>query len=353
MKGRIIGIDVARAMAIIGMIFVNFKVVFGSQGPIWLNSFFDIFDGKASATFVVLAGLSIALSFKSIINDDYTNKIRIFKRAIFLLIIGILYMDIWPADILHFYGIYMLITLMFIQSSQRIIIVLASIFILSYPVILLFFDYETGWNFENLEYYGLWTVDGFLRNLFINGFHPVFPWTAFMLFGYWLGRMNLNDTQLVERVFKFSLLSFVLINIISFSIILLLSYESYDQLEEFSVLFDTSPMPPLPIYMLNGLSFAFTIISGCIILSKKYKDNLIVNYLASAGKLSLSIYVAHVIVGMGFFEIILPKKIGNFSITFSILYSIIFSLLCVLFANYWIKLKKLGPLEYLMRKITG
>ena len=121
----------------------------------------------------------------------------------------------------------------------------------------------------------------------------------------------------------------------------------------FSVLFDTSPMPPLPIYMLNGLSFAFTIISGCIILSKKYKNNLIVNYLASAGKLSLSIYVAHVIVGMGFFEIILPKKIGNFSITFSILYSIIFSLLCVLFANYWIKLKKLGPLEYLMRKITG
>ncbi|MFT7429277.1 MAG: hypothetical protein ACI9IZ_001774, partial [Nonlabens sp.] len=32
MKKRIIGIDVARALAVIGMIIVNFKVVFGENG---------------------------------------------------------------------------------------------------------------------------------------------------------------------------------------------------------------------------------------------------------------------------------------------------------------------------------
>jgi uncharacterized protein len=32
MNKRIIGIDVARALAVIGMIIVNFKVVFGEKG---------------------------------------------------------------------------------------------------------------------------------------------------------------------------------------------------------------------------------------------------------------------------------------------------------------------------------
>ena len=52
---RIIGIDVARALAVIGMIIVNFKVVFGDSGSNWVKSFASVFDEKAAATFVVLA----------------------------------------------------------------------------------------------------------------------------------------------------------------------------------------------------------------------------------------------------------------------------------------------------------
>jgi len=37
-KQRIIGIDVARALAVIGMIIVNFKVVFGEEGLDWVKS---------------------------------------------------------------------------------------------------------------------------------------------------------------------------------------------------------------------------------------------------------------------------------------------------------------------------
>jgi uncharacterized membrane protein YeiB len=45
MNQRLIGIDVARALAIIGMIIVNFKVVFGSKGSEWLQTFSSILDG--------------------------------------------------------------------------------------------------------------------------------------------------------------------------------------------------------------------------------------------------------------------------------------------------------------------
>ena len=55
MKNRIIGIDVARALAVIGMIIVNFKVVLGENGLSWVKLSASAFDGKAAATFVVLA----------------------------------------------------------------------------------------------------------------------------------------------------------------------------------------------------------------------------------------------------------------------------------------------------------
>jgi uncharacterized protein len=79
MKQRIIGLDVARALAVIGMIIVNFKVVLGQDGQTWVKYFASIFDGKAAATFVVLAGVGLALMTDSAINhrDKYKLKIQV------------------------------------------------------------------------------------------------------------------------------------------------------------------------------------------------------------------------------------------------------------------------------------
>ena len=107
MKDRIIGIDVARALAVIGMIIVNFKVVFGDNGLVWVKSFASVFDGKAAATFVVLAGVGLALMTNSALRNNDRQKLktarkRIAKRALFLFSVGLSYIVIWPADILHF-----------------------------------------------------------------------------------------------------------------------------------------------------------------------------------------------------------------------------------------------------------
>ena len=87
-KKRIIGIDVARALAVIGMIVVNFKIVIGENGLSWVKSFAGIFDGKAAATFVVLAGVGLALMTNSAIKNNDKSKLkivrnRILKRALF------------------------------------------------------------------------------------------------------------------------------------------------------------------------------------------------------------------------------------------------------------------------------
>ena len=76
MQNRIIGIDIARALAVTGMIVVNFKVVFGENGPIWAKSIAGLFDGKAAATFVVLAGVGLALMTNSAVRNEDRLKLK-------------------------------------------------------------------------------------------------------------------------------------------------------------------------------------------------------------------------------------------------------------------------------------
>jgi len=357
MKQRIIGIDVARALAVIGMIIVNFKVVLGENGLPWIKSFASVFDGKAAAIFVVLAGVGLALMTNSAINHKDAAKIkiariRIAKRALFLFILGISYITIWPADILHFYGIYMAIIMVLLSCKERTILISGISIIIAYPIIITFLNYETGWNFNTLDYQDFWTFKGFMRNLFFNGFHPVIPWTAFMLFGYWFGKQDLHNDKFVKKTFWMSTIIFISIQVVSYLSISILSEGNQEAALELTEIFGTKPMPPLPIYMFNGIAIAFAIISAFILVAKKFENSLIIDALNKTGQLALTFYVAHVIIGMGIIEVIDPSKVGNYSIEFSVGYAILFSLLCILFAVMWRKYKKYGPLEWLMRKLT-
>ena len=113
LRKRIIGYDLARALAVFGMVVVNFKIVMGAEknGPAWLAGLVGLLDGRAAATFVVLAGAGLSLlSQKGRMQKDRDRLARdrhtLLKRALFLFIFGLLYTPIWPADILHFYGVY-------------------------------------------------------------------------------------------------------------------------------------------------------------------------------------------------------------------------------------------------------
>lgn len=358
MNKRIAGIDLARALAVIGMIIVNFKVVFGGEGTIWVKSFASIFEGKAAATFVVLAGVGIALlTKKAIASNDIqklkTAKISILKRAFLLFFVGISYIAIWPADILHFYGIYMLAVLLLLRSSGKLILVSGFALIMVYPLFMMFWNYETGWNFDTLTYQDFWTIKGFGRNLFYNGFHPVIPWAACMIFGFWFGKQDLQDTNFVKRLLVYSSIAFISIQLLSMLLIKVLSDGSSQNLQELTELVGTSPMPPLPIYMFSGISIAFTIISACILIGGKYENNPILVALNKTGQLALTFYVAHVVIGMGIVEAIQPGSLGQFSVDFSVGYALVFSLVCVLFATVWLKNKKSGPLEWVFRKLTN
>ncbi|MEM6768940.1 MAG: heparan-alpha-glucosaminide N-acetyltransferase domain-containing protein [Bacteroidota bacterium] len=358
-KKRILGLDFARSLAIIGMIIVNFKTVFGGAGDGLSTSFAALFTGRAAALFVVLAGVGIALmSKRSYSNkDDLTIrrnvKSLIFKRAGFLFVIGLLYLPVWPADILHFYGVYMVITLLVLWWKPRRVLLLALGVVLFYPIFLVFGNYDTDWDFSNLDYQGFWTVTGFLRNLFLNGFHPVFPWVAFMLAGVWLGRQPLEDKRFVQKLGVVSVLLFLLILLTSFGLQSIANEGLGVTYEDANLLFGCSPMPPLPIYMLNGIFCAFSVIAASILILQRWPDSFILNSLVSMGKMALTFYVAHVVIGMGFSGLITDEAPGGSTSLFSVSYALVFSFICWLFTLQWRQYSAAGPLEWLMRKLTG
>lgn len=357
MKKRIIGIDVARALAVIGMIIVNFKIALGGNGANWVKSIVGFFEGKAAATFVVLAGVGLAFMTNTAIRNKDVEKLkeaqtRIVKRALILFLTGVSYIIIWPADILHFYGIYMLIVLLLLRSSKWAIFITAVLLILVYPVLMLLLEYDSGWDFQTFEYESFWTVPGFFYNLFYNGFHPVIPWTSFMLIGYWYGKQNLNSEKFVKKSFLISSALFIVIQIMSYLSISILSEGDVETVKELSEILGTSPMPPLPLYMFNGIAISIAVISACILVAKRFATSKTIDALQKTGQLALTFYVAHVIIGMGLIELINPAKMGNYSIEFSALYALTFSLLCIVFAVIWRNHKTSGPLEWVLRNLT-
>jgi uncharacterized membrane protein YeiB len=358
MNQRIMGFDFARGLAIIGMIFVNFKVVMSNETSGWLYNIMETISGKAVALFVVLAGVGMTLMYNGAKRRNESLKIKqvkisLLKRAIFLFVVGLSYYFIWPADILHFYGVYLTIGVILLGVRRRWLILLSLIIIIGYSFILFIFDYEKGWDWVIVEYTDFFTLTGFFRNLLLNGFHPVIPWVAFLLTGIWIGRINFRDLKVRRRVLTASIGVYALCKGISMILVHVFTFLSPSEEEEIQYVFGTTPMPPLFFYMITAASLAVFIITLSVYVTEKFQDTLLIKQLVSTGQLAFSIYVFHVVIGMLGIQLVFGEIEHVFSIEFVVAYACVFSFLSVVFSHYWRRRFDRGPLEFLMRKITG
>ncbi len=346
---RILGYDVARALAILGMVVVNFKIVMGAEtGPAALRWAAGLFEGRAAAVFVVLAGVGLSLlSAKGRIHQNaqqiHHDQWVLRKRALFLFGVGLLFAPIWPPDILHFYGVYLLIGSFLLAAPNRRLWWWALCFTLGFVALLLVLDYEAGWDWETLTYVDFWSVRGMLRHLFFNGFHPVFPWTSFLLVGLWLGRQDVVNPRLRRRLLVWSLLVAGVVEAFSFLLSHLFS-------GDLALLWTTHPLPPTPFYIAASTATAVAVIMLCLEITMRYDNAGWLQPVVATGQLALTLYVAHVILGMGFLELL--GRLENQSIQFALCAALVFWLLAMLFAHYWRKRFQRGPLEWVMRTLT-
>src|SRR5262245_22349026 len=94
-SGRILGYDVARSMAMLGMIVVHFGLVMAvdQARPAWSAWIMHVLDGRAAATFVVLVGVGLTLRSRRAVaagGDRAIDPVRttLIRRGVFLLAMG-------------------------------------------------------------------------------------------------------------------------------------------------------------------------------------------------------------------------------------------------------------------------
>jgi uncharacterized membrane protein YeiB len=346
-------------LAIFGMVIVNFKIVMGAEtaGPSWLVWSLGLLDGRAAATFVVLAGVGISLlSRRARESGDQTAIDRdrkiLLRRALFLFVVGLAYTPIWPADILHFYGVYIGVSALVLTSSVPRLLGASAGLVVLFMILILVLNYEAGWNWDTLTYSGLWTPQGMFRHLFFNGFHPVVPWLGFMLVGMALGRLDLSDAAVRVGVLRWSVPTVILAEGGSWVLMRLVDAALLPtrETEDLLAIFGTSPMPPAPLYMVAGTATAVTVIVVCVAVGVRHGDSRWIRPLVATGQLALTLYVAHVLLGMGVLDA--AGMLEHQSLPFSLISALTFCGLAVVFALVWRQQFRRGPLEWAMRRLT-
>lgn len=351
MKQRIIGFDLARAYAILGMFIVNFNTVFGNaKDETFLGKFLTLFSGNSSTVFVMLAGMGVALMSNRI--DEYGSEERkhlrftLIKRAAFLFVFGLLFSLWWPADILHLYGCYILIGSTILFLNKKHLPVMAAITIIVFHIILFSIPYEKGWNLDTLTYSGLWTFEGFIRNTLYNGWNPVFPWFSYFAIGMFLGRLNWNNTALNKKIIAVGAMLYTTIEVMQ---LVVQNVATDPQIIEF---FMADYIPPLLPFLLSTIGFGLMIIGGFMLLGKHFTNNQWAINLAKTGQMTLTHYVTHLTFGLLLISLWRGEQTKWSSPLFILLFSLLFFGVSFYFSIYWTLKYKRGPLESLMRKIA-
>ena len=342
---RLPGVDVARALAVLGMVLVNYKLqmMASPEDPDWLVWLSSLIDGRAATLFVVLAGVGVSLrSRHARVQRELLGfeRVALLKRAAFLFVAGLLNLHIWEWDILHFYGAYLALSA-FLLNAQSWLLWLLAVSCVGINVGLLeYVDLSTDTS--------LWSLYGMMTELLFEGLHPVFPWMAFLLMGMWMGRQDLGHSRPRLRILVTALLVIVCCHVFT---TLETDTLALGGLNEWVMAWesDHSWLSPT-IVVLDDAAIAGAIICLCITLTQRRAERTWVRALVATGQLSFTLYLAHAV------AILIPLHHGLFeqsSLTLSIGYSLAFYTGAVMLSVWWRRRWPYGPLEGLIRQTTG
>jgi len=336
---RLVGLDAARGLALLGMLLVNFDLVVsgrpeGHPALVWA---LESLRGRAAATFVVLAGVGASLGARAAgPRGTGLAARRLRRRGLLLFLGGTWLLTVWPADILHFYGIWLLLGSFLLRAPDRALWATVGVAVLGGAAFLMSGRFLERWNLETLEYRGLFEPLPFLRNLALDGFHPVLPWFAFYAFGMWLGRRPLADPGARRRLAAGSAL------VCATALAIQAALGSPDGLRSIAT---TACFPPTPVFVAFGAALACLVIVGCVAIGQAAP--LVLAPFGAVGRLALTHYVAHVLVGMGALEA--AGRLGGESREFAATAAATYFALTVIASVAWRRTGWPGPLERLLR----
>lgn len=208
--GRLVGVDLARALAVFGMYVVHLGPSATNASGIgaWVR---HLTEGRSSALFATLAGFSLMLIAGRL--EPKTGvagrqaKARIAIRAAVLLVLGTVMITFYgDVVILASYGLFFLLALPLVRLSAKTLAIIAAGVAVFGPVL--------AFGLKSLiteparaaakAYDPLAQLGGAgLLDLTLTGFYPAIPWMAFIIAGMALGRLDVTSRTVRKRLAVF------------------------------------------------------------------------------------------------------------------------------------------------------
>ncbi|WP_225732378.1 MULTISPECIES: DUF418 domain-containing protein [unclassified Nocardia] len=199
---RVVGLDAARGVAILGMFAVHVGPQRGQSGSQWL----DVFSGRSAALFAVLAGVSLALLSGGeqvpVGVSARQTLVRIAGRAVLIAAIGLALTELHTSVsvILVYYGIYFLLALPLLWLSLRSLATLTLTWAIGGPILsFLIRAHIHQTTFGGSPTFSMFGSFAGLRELgvmlVLTGAYPALTWMPFLLAGLTVGRLGIRSVR--------------------------------------------------------------------------------------------------------------------------------------------------------------
>jgi uncharacterized protein len=353
--------DAVRSVALLGVVIMNYHGYLilrgGQRGGSWAADLFDPWTGPLStrfaATFVLVAGVGVTLLTAS--STGQPGRIRelrwrLASRGLALYVFGLGLDMIWSGTILVFYGaMFAVAAVIFTLRSRWLLIIGAAAALGGWGIRIWRYEQQrdgisTAW----LTSPGSGSPRGLVLDVMVNGTHPLLPWLAFFCTGIVAGRVLLDPSWRRYWTIIMIAAGFVLYSIATLAHTALVG----DGTDARAVLlWSTDPFDRGILYTASALGTAlmgFGVIGG---LAERFDTSPVVDGLARTGQLSLTVYIAHVLVfnlvvdWLGWVE---PAGVGT-----ALGFALVVWLAGSLAALAWQRRRGRGPAEHVYRSITA
>ena len=364
-SSRIESLDVARAIALFGVVAMNFHAylngaqsMYPTHPSVW-DRLFNPLTGplttRFAATFVLIAGIGVSLLTQRVRASNNHADIRharivLLRRGTLLYFLGYFVQWIWPGTILFYYGAYFIIAAaVFAWSTKRLIALGGASIIIAaglswWRASQLLDGNNTRW---------LSPSPNSPRNLLIRTFvdytHPVFPWIAFFIAGIMLGRHIHRFTEIRLRLMFASILLMLATHAANF--LFTPSSQISDRNFVLAKLLSTQPLDRGILFSLGTLATAVVALCLVSLVVERAPHLALTQLLARAGRMTLSVYLLHVV----FFNLVVHRLhwVGGTGLDTALVLSMLFYVVALFISSWWNTYFGLGPAERVYRAFGG
>jgi hypothetical protein len=186
----LLGIDIAYIIALCGTLFSASFFVMGGRLFMLSHEQFFLFLDFFPALFFFLNGLTVTLTMRDKRISSQRLLYYLGKRGLVLLIMGFLFIGVWPLNLLFASGIFYILAPLFANWNNVILRTLGLAVAMS-AILMVNLDVDTNVIFTGLDLSGL-KFSSLFSFVFFNSYYSILPWICFFILGMLYGRNDLR-----------------------------------------------------------------------------------------------------------------------------------------------------------------